>query len=164
MDLFTTIENTNTTVPDIITQLTEGNKFYAGYRKLTNYLHVQGWFLHALEQRDKDALEFLMAKEQDCPHWKTKQEFIDKFIGTCSKLEVKQPIFLEVLRGISFEKENFHAGKPGISIEVKSVAKNTRLWKFNVTYHLDKEKKIHLYKINYFWPDIHLWPHIKQRL
>ena len=149
MNLFTNVENTNPTFPDIITQLTEGNKFYAGYRKLTNYLHVQAWFLYALEQRDSVALEFLMANVQDYPHWKTKQEFIDKFIGTCNKLEEKQPIFLKVCRGISFDK-GIHAGRSAISVAVKAVEGDIPLWKFNLAFNLDDEKKIHVEKVFHF--------------
>ena len=149
MMLFTNTGNINTTVPDIITQLNMSNKFYSGYRKLSNYLHVQGWFLHALEQRDREVLEFLLAEKQDCSHWKSKLEFIEIFLSTCNKLEAKQPIFLKILLGISVDK-NIHITRSAVSLEVKSITKNRPLWEFKLAYHLDDKKKITLQKTDRF--------------
>ena len=154
MNLFTTIENTTTTVPVITSQAANGNvsNAFADYRKCTNFRHIYGWFIYAIQNRDKEALEFLLADKQDCPHWETKHEFIEQFIGCCYKLERKQPINLDVLCGVNLQRNSEYMFWYSVGVEVKSVADNKILWNFALAYSLDALKKIILRKTQYFCP------------
>ena len=154
MDLFTATENTSTKVNDITSQAANGNvrNSFPNYRKSTSPLRLYGWLIYALQNRDKEALEFLLANKQDCPHWETKYEFIEQFIGCCDKLERKQPIYLEVLCGVNLQRNTEYWLWCSVGVTVKTIADNKTLWNFALAYRFDALKKITLRKTQYFCP------------
>ena len=114
-------------------------------------IHAQ--FALAIQQRDRQILDFLLSEEQDSFYWKSKSDFINKYCGCCDKLAQKRKIFVTTLKG-GCDKDGCgfnHCG--GITVSANRVCNNGVLWQFNLVYNLDKKGKIRLRRCRYFEVD-----------
>jgi len=102
-------------------------------------------FATALQHRDKRLLNFLLSDKQESKHWTTKQDFIDKYLNACKKMESRQPITITVHRGIG--RHANLSWQYGVCVIVDSTKDKKRLWKFDLVFCLDEFSKVKISKV-----------------
>ena len=107
-------------------------------------------FSLAIQNRDRNALEYLISDKLDSDGFKDKQDFIDKYLGHCKVLEKKHgQIYVQTHKG-SCGGGYCIKGKPGIGVSVNSIVDNKPLWNFNVKTGIDDAHKIDFCKCYFF--------------
>jgi hypothetical protein len=100
----------------------------------------------ALQNRDKNALEYLIWDKMVSFDLKSKQAFIKNYLSYCKQLERKHgKLFILTLKGACNGK-HCHLGKQGINVSVNSLVNNKQLWKFNLLIETSKSGKLDLGK------------------
>jgi len=100
----------------------------------------------ALQNRDKNALEYLIWDKMVSFDLKSKQAFIKNYLSYCKQLERKHgKLFILTLKG-ACNKKNCNLGKQGINVSVNSLVNNKQLWKFNLLIETTKSGKLDLGK------------------
>jgi hypothetical protein len=100
----------------------------------------------ALQNRDKNALAFVIWDKMDSSDLKSKQAFISNYLSYCKQLERKHgKVFVLTLKGACNGK-HCHLGKQGINVSVNSLVNNKQLWKFNLLIVPTKSGKLNLGK------------------
>jgi hypothetical protein len=100
----------------------------------------------ALQNRDKNALEYLIWDKMVSFDLKSKQAFIKNYLSYCKQLERKHgKLFILTLKGACNEKQ-CNLGKQGINVSVNSLVNNKQLWKFNLLIETSKSGKLDLGK------------------
>lgn len=107
-------------------------------------------FSLALQNRDKNAMEFLISDKMVADDFKDKQDFINKYLNHCNKLEGKYgKIYVQTHKG-SCGGGYCLKGRPGFAVSVHSVFQNKQLWNFNIITELDDTEKIDMCKCWFF--------------
>jgi hypothetical protein len=100
----------------------------------------------ALQNRDKNALAFVIEDKMDSIDLKSKQSFISNYLSYCKQLERKHgKLFILTIKGACNGK-HCHFGKQGINVSVNSLVNNKQLWKFNLLIVPTKSGKLNLGK------------------
>jgi len=119
-------------------------------KNLTNDFDIHSQFELAIQQRDRQALNYLLSDIQVTYHWKSKTDFINKYVGWCEKAEKKHKIFVTTHRGHCRQGGCGLNSCGGITVSVNTVFNNKPLWQFNLLYKLDKAGKIIMRRCKYF--------------
>jgi hypothetical protein len=123
-------------------------------KNLVNDYNVIEQFSLAIQQRDQRGLEFLLSDTQDSDYWKSKKDFISKYLNHCKKLERKhKQIFVTLIAGDCRGNRCGFAGCGGFTVSVNRMVNNKSLWNFNLLYRLDNEGKIILRRCAEFLVD-----------
>lgn len=101
-------------------------------------------FTTALQHRDKRLLNFLLSDKQESKHWKTKQDFIDKYLDACKNFEHYQSITITVHQGIGRIANS--GWQSGVAVVVDSTKEIERLWRFDLLFNLDEFSKLQITK------------------
>ncbi len=100
----------------------------------------------ALQNRDKNALEYLICDKMVSFDLKSKQAFISNYLSYCRQLERRHgKLFILTLKGACNGKQ-CNLGKQGINVSVNSLVNNKQLWKFNLLIETTKSGKLDLGK------------------
>lgn len=87
----------------------------------------------ALQNRDENALQFLLSEEINDDFLKSKQDFIQRYIEHCNILEKKHgAIYVHIQKGRCTSHFCPRRNKEGISVSVNAVRKNRQLWVFDL--------------------------------
>jgi hypothetical protein len=100
----------------------------------------------ALQNRDKDALVFLISDSMISDDLKNKHAFIQNYLSYCKTLERKHgKIIVQTFNG-ACNVGYCRLGKKGVTVSVNTQQNNKQVWKFNLIWDLDKNGKVDLGK------------------
>ena len=92
----------------------------------------------ALQNRDENALQFLLSDEINDDFLKSKQDFIQRYLKYCNILEKKHgAIYIQIQKGKCTSYICPNRKKVGLSVTVNTVTGNKHLWVFNVAVDKD---------------------------
>lgn len=108
----------------------------------------------ALQNRDKQALEFLITDDMKSSTLKDKNGFIEGFITYCNALQKKHgAIYVQTTKG-GCNSSYCNPGKSGFSVSVHAVIDNKQLWHFNVLTEVTQNNQVEVWKCFDFKIDI----------
>lgn len=108
----------------------------------------------ALQNRDKQALEFLITDEMKSSTLKDKKGFIEGFIAYCNTLQKKHgTIYVQITKG-GCNSSYCNPGKSGFSVSVLTVIDNKQLWHFNLITEVTQNNQVEVWKCFDFKIDI----------
>lgn len=100
----------------------------------------------ALQNRDKEALEFLISDNMKSDFLKDKMSFIQNFLKYCKTLERKHgKILVQTFNG-ACNASYCSLGRKGITVSVNTLKNNKQIWKFNLIIDEMPDGKIDLGK------------------
>jgi len=106
-------------------------------------------FALALQNRDKNALEYIISDTMASEDFKDKHTFISNFISYCNTLEKKhEEIYVQTNKG-ACSNPVCNKGMTGISVSVNTLKNNKQLWTFNIIPEIDSNGKLDMFKCKF---------------
>lgn len=104
----------------------------------------------ALQNRDKNALEYLISDKMKSEFLKDKASFIYNYISYCNTLERKNGKLLVQIFNGACNACYCNIGMKGIAVSVNTIENNKQLWKFNLIIEQMPDGKLELEKCHSF--------------